>query len=798
MRRAASLLASLLALSVLVFYIAGSRNIGGGSPIMPVDDAYIHFQYAKQIARGEPYIYNPGLAPTSGATSFLYPYLLAVGYTVGFHGLSLGYVALAVGALALAGAALAVYLLVRCYHPSHGFALTLMVAFALNGATAWHFMSGMETGLMVCFTLWTLYAFVAKKSRLLLAFAGLLALTRPEGSLMAMIAAAVFAVENRKIVPLVVSILAASVQPMVNLMLTDSLSASGNQAKSLLGMIPAYPDVIVERIAGNFVRMWHEFFIGVGEHGILYLLPLLAVVALTGLWQQRSRPALVTVIVSWLLIISLAVSTLDTAFWHFKRYQLPLMALFFPLAGWQGKRLRSAAIPILIFSGITFAAFYSYYLENVRNVVAQPLAMARWLSENTPPDAVIAVHDVGMMRYLGERTTIDMVGLTTAGAANAWRNGPGAVGEFLSEARPDYVAAYTNARGLGYLAATGIYGDLLAGFTATFDPRFNVALGGEFQGIFQPTWEGVEAASTTRTDAILHYLEGMRLIDLVDVADLDSEKAHDYHWSNHARYPGFVTEFYQQSAIGCSTCIVTDGGRLITGEEAFTLTTLPDQDLLLVTRVHPVHAGTFDVYANDQFIATRWIPAQPGEWLEVPTLIPAKQVANEFLRIRIVPNVAGGPYMPYIHLAYQGEYNAEINFSPDVRFQDGKISAAVSYEIDEAKTLHVQVKWGSNGDATGDYRLFVHVYDDPDQPPVAQAQDQRPGGGAMPPGNWLPGTLSDEFRVDLAQIPDGNYHIAIGLYDPMTGERLMPESTEFEADATAGRLFIGRLTINAR
>ena len=39
-----------------------------GEILMPLDDAYIHFQYAKQTANGHPYIYNPGDDPTSGAT----------------------------------------------------------------------------------------------------------------------------------------------------------------------------------------------------------------------------------------------------------------------------------------------------------------------------------------------------------------------------------------------------------------------------------------------------------------------------------------------------------------------------------------------------------------------------------------------------------------------------------------------------------------------------------------------------------------------------------------------------------
>ena len=61
------------ALAGLIFlaYACASLIAGRGEFVMPLDDVYIHFQYAKQIALGQPYIYNPGLQPTSGATSFI-------------------------------------------------------------------------------------------------------------------------------------------------------------------------------------------------------------------------------------------------------------------------------------------------------------------------------------------------------------------------------------------------------------------------------------------------------------------------------------------------------------------------------------------------------------------------------------------------------------------------------------------------------------------------------------------------------------------------------------------------------
>ena len=54
------------ALSGVVFlaYAGASLAAGRGEYVLPLDDVYIHFQYARQLAAGEPYVYNPGLPPT--------------------------------------------------------------------------------------------------------------------------------------------------------------------------------------------------------------------------------------------------------------------------------------------------------------------------------------------------------------------------------------------------------------------------------------------------------------------------------------------------------------------------------------------------------------------------------------------------------------------------------------------------------------------------------------------------------------------------------------------------------------
>jgi hypothetical protein len=196
---------------------------------------------------------------------------------------------------------------------------------------------------------------------------------------------------------------------------------------------------------------------------------------------------------------------------------------------------------LTLFSASESLGYLAKYALNVNSVYLQPLQMARWLAANTPEDAVVAVHDVGMMRYIGGRATVDMVGLTTPGAADAWRNGPGAVAEFLERLQPNYMAAYTDAGGLSYVADTGIYGDLLAGFQVEYDERSNVALAGHFQGIYRTDWSVMEHADKVLQPSILNYLDGFELVDRVDVGDLTSEQAHRYSWRNGQNLTGFPT-----------------------------------------------------------------------------------------------------------------------------------------------------------------------------------------------------------------------------------------------------------------
>ncbi len=827
--------------ATLLVYGFTSQSAGQGHLLMPLDDSYIHFQYARSLASGQPYQYNPDLPPTSGATSFLYPYILAVGYAIGFQGLNLGWWALLVGALALLGCMMLVRRLLRRMGASDELAVGMALALGWNGAVAWHAMSGMETGLVILLLLASLDQLMAlalldvpasrlRLLRISLILSGLV-LIRPEGGALALVTIGLLWLWGWRRRELLLPILAFALQPLVNLLLTGSLVASGNAAKSIFGAVPFDWSLVIGRWLEQCLRVWAEFISGSSPREGLYLLPyvtvLLAASGMVWLLRSQSLRLIGWVVLAWLLVWTAAIGTLDTAFWHFKRYQMPLLALLFPLAGWGllfvGSTLKKGFayrwMPrvvvglLLVVAGLTTVQFWRAYALNIGYVYAQPYQMARWLEENTPSDALIAVHDVGMMRYAGGRTTLDMVGLTTPGAAEYWRNGPGAVAEWLVRQRPDYIASYGpgHGYGLGMIADTDLYGEPLAVFPVKLDNQVNVALAADFQGIYRPNWSAIQHGLEFAQRSLAGYIDfdaHRRLHHVsrglvVDVAESVSERRARYQWMNRDTGVGFPTEVHQLTYPDCAIdsqgqeiCgSIIDGGRNINGEETFQVGFVMDSgqsgaDMVLVTRLHPTNRGTFDVFVNEEFVARRWIPQMPGVWLDVATFIPSRLFSNP-MTIRIVPRIESGYYAPYQHSLYR--FSSVISASSSVplaQFQDGAFrldNAEWDYDA-AARTLNVQLHWHTEGSAQGDYRRFVHLYADVNQPPLAQA-DGYVGGGTLPPGNWLPGVLNDAIALDLAPLPPGRYSLAIGFYDPYTGARLGSD------DDGQGRVFVGEVEI---
>ena len=95
-----------------------------------------------------------------------------------------------------------------------------------------------------------------------------------------------------------------------------------------------------------------------------------------------------------------------------------------------------------------------------------------------------------------------------------------------------------------------------------------------------------------------------------------------------------------------------------------------------------------------------------------------------------------------------------------------------SEEIRPGGALDLTLHWQALAATERPYTIFVHLLDEAGN--VIGYGDSEPGGGAYPTTGWFPGEyLADTHTVTVASAtPAGTYRLAIGLYDPTTGERL--------------------------
>lgn len=109
----------------------------------------------------------------------------------------------------------------------------------------------------------------------------------------------------------------------------------------------------------------------------------------------------------------------------------------------------------------------------------------------------------------------------------------------------------------------------------------------------------------------------------------------------------------------------------------------------------------------------------------------------------------------------------------NVPFGEGVGLSGYDLAADTGKNLRLTLYWTSGGATRVPYTVFAHLIGK-DGKLIAQ-QDAPPDGGLKATTAWLPGEIiPDHLEIDL---PPGaslaGSHLEVGLYDPMTGRRLL-------------------------
>jgi hypothetical protein len=96
----------------------------------------------------------------------------------------------------------------------------------------------------------------------------------------------------------------------------------------------------------------------------------------------------------------------------------------------------------------------------------------------------------------------------------------------------------------------------------------------------------------------------------------------------------------------------------------------------------------------------------------------------------------------------------------------------LTQETSPGKEILLTLRWQGLRDVDENYHVFVHLLNERGEK-VAQ-RDGQPVQWLRPTSTWQPGEeIYDHYGIPLpADTPVGNYTIAVGLYDPVTGQRL--------------------------
>ena len=149
-------------------------------------------------------------------------------------------------------------------------------------------------------------------------------------------------------------------------------------------------------------------------------------------------------------------------------------------------------------------------------------------------------------------------------------------------------------------------------------------------------------------------------------------------------------------------------------------------------------------------------------------------------RLHLIAETASGS-IPLLHLgeielrAHPHNFRApQPAFTQQVEL--GSVARLLGYDLPTVayarQAREIVLYWQALGEMERSYTRFVHLLTAGDQI-VAQC-DGVPGAGTLPTTSWISGeVLTDSVQLTLpSDLPPGHYRLAVGLYDPLTWQRL--------------------------
>lgn len=411
----------LLALLILLQALSAAIYLGKtGQPGFPLDDAWIHQTYARNLGLHGVMAFSPG-QPSTGSTSFGWTLLLAVGYLLRIPFFLWTYFLGSVFAIATAFSAAR---LSENYFGNFRKAAIVAVLCILEWHLAWAAVSGMEIGLFTFVTLLFFLCLDHDRSPFLVgSLIGVIILVRPEGMILALIYLFKLILNRpgemkRILIEITEFVLALSIviTPWIafNLIYSHRPFPNTISAKFMQYGFPwtlwkslKYPwDVLIYFLNGP----------------LMLLVPGAVFAAIFTVVKTKARHHLYPC--AWIIALIGTYSVALPSIYDHGRYLMPLTPLV-TVYGVQGlAHLLERFLPSCILRRVAWLSLFGMFLLLWINGASDfayriqlfnrvHMKAAQWINTNTTQDTVIATHDIGIIGYYTERPIVDLAGLIT-------------------------------------------------------------------------------------------------------------------------------------------------------------------------------------------------------------------------------------------------------------------------------------------------------------------------------------------------------------------------------------------------
>lgn len=401
-----------------------------------LDDSWIYATFARNLATGHGYSFNPG-EPIGGATGPLYVFILALLYLI-FHDVI--WPAKILGIVCLCSSSVLVYSSVAALYP--GDRVKPMLAgllLAISPSFLWGSVSGMEIPVYLLVACLGIHAYVKQKWTLAVAWWSLGVWLRPDGLFLASLGLFLRPELSlrRLIKPGAVAVAIMGSSFLFNEVVGGHLFPNSVGIKTTPGgNIPERVLYLILHWAG----VWGMPFgpNTIGEHSVV----LLPAIVLGTIITIRRIPALGAYVLG-IPIVHALVGVSPGAHARYIMYVVPF-GLILGVAGleYATRRLfRRKPAELLIFIGVICLGWQLYTVRlkgilhgwNVQNINEMQRFIAERIRRGVSPGDTIAVNDVGAMGYFSDCYIVDLVGLVSP-----YREMP----ENLRLYRPKYLAVF--------------------------------------------------------------------------------------------------------------------------------------------------------------------------------------------------------------------------------------------------------------------------------------------------------------------------------------------------------------------